>query len=502
MGSARIMIVEDNAMVARDLSDCLEEQGYQVVATVSSGEESIDRAGAEHPDAVIMDIQLRDRMDGIEAAEQIHTRFGIPVVFLSAYSDQKLLERAKRVGSFGYLVKPFEEHEVCATLEMALFKARTDAALLEMARLEATSTLAGGIAHDCNNLMCSALGYTELLQNELGQGHRSAWMLKEIETAARRTSDLAQRLLHFARSGALKLEPVELNQVVRESLRTQVLALPYRIQFTSALEDGLGRIRADRAHLEVILKSLISNAVEAIAGEGQIHVATGNREGPANRADRRGDPHAGSSVMLSVSDTGCGMSAEVQARAFTPFYSTKFTGRGLGLASVYGIVKSHAGEIELKSLPNEGTTVTILFPALEPEAGPPTEPVRDAAPRTGTILVVDDEILVRRPVSLLLERCGHQVLVAEDGLAAVRLARGHAGPIDVALLDLCMSRMDGPAAFPLLREARPEMKILLFSGYAQDAAADALLAAGAVGYLKKPVSSDELAEAIRNALAS
>jgi two-component system, sensor histidine kinase len=169
MDSANIMIVEDNATVARDLHDCLEGLGYGVTSIVASGEESIEKADAERPHAVLMDIRLRDEMDGIEAAERIHSEFGIPVVFLSAFSDRGLLERARRVGSFGYLVKPFEERELCATLEMTLYKAKADVErrdlekrMLRGQKWESLGVLAGGIAHDFNNLLMGILGNIDL----------------------------------------------------------------------------------------------------------------------------------------------------------------------------------------------------------------------------------------------------------------------------------------------------------------------------------------------------
>lgn len=500
MGSAKIMIVEDNTTVAKDLCECLEGLGYGVSSIVASGEESIERADAERPDAVIMDIRLRDGMDGIEAAEKIHTRFAIPVVFLSAYSDRGLLERAKRVGSFGYLVKPFEERELHATLELALYKATADAALLAASRMEATATLAGGIAHDYNNLMSVVVGNAELVRSDLGNDHPDADMLQEIETAANKASDLAQRLLAFARGGAYEMEKVDLNQVVRETLRAQERAVPHGIQVTCDLEGELWHIKADRAQLEMILTSLCANAVEAIEGDGKIHIGTRNVDVGDTLAEKHPGLEPGRYTLLSVQDTGCGMNDAVLARVFEPFFSTKFQGRGLGLASVYGIVKNHGGHIAIESQENRGATCAIYLPAVETEARQPPQPPAAVARGTETILVVDDEETLLTLVEKMLTRLGYRVLTANGGQAAIDIVREHERDIHLVLLDMGMPIMDGPATFPLLKNERPEMKVLLFSGYELDSTAQALLDAGARGFLKKPVTSKKLGAEIRTLL--
>ncbi len=501
MDYKKVMIVEDKVMVAEDCRNCLENLGYYVTSMVASGEESIEKADAERPDVVLMDIHLRDEMDGIEAAEQIHSRYGIPVVFLSAYSDAHLLERAKRVGSFGYLVKPFEERELFATLEMALHKAKADAAILASSRMEATTTLAGGIAHDYNNLMSIVLGYAELVQENLGDDHPDAGMLGEIGAAAQRASDLAQRLLAFARGGACQIENADLSQIVVETLRAQGRDFPPRIEAMCDLEKSLWPIKADRAQLEMILISLCANAVEAIKGDGEIRVKTRNVGEDDELADERTGLKPGRYVVLSVEDTGCGMSEDILAKAFEPFFSTKRQGRGLGLASTYGIVQNHGGHIALKSKEAKGTACVIHFPAGEIEVKEPSKPPTATA-ATETILLVDDEEGLLRVMSMTLTRLGYQVLTANGGQAAIDLVREHAGNIDLVLLDMGMPSMDGPRTFPLLKKVRPEMKVILCSGYEHDITIQALLDAGANSFLQKPVTSKKLAEEVRGVLDS
>jgi two-component system, cell cycle sensor histidine kinase and response regulator CckA len=501
MSSAKIMIVEDNTTVARDIRECLEGLGYGVTCVVASGEESIEKADKERPDAVLMDIRLRDEMDGIEAAEQIHARYGIPVVFLSAHSDRTLLERAKRVGSFGYLVKPFEEDELYATLEMALYKVKADASLLAASRMEATATLAGGIAHDYNNLMSVVMGYAEHVRGELGKGHPNAGMLLEIEGAARKAGDLAESLLAFARGGAREVGKRDLNQIVSEKLRSAERSLPHQIEITCDLAEDLWTIRADRSQLDVILTGLLANAVEAIEGEGKIDITTRNVDIEDTVPAKGFAVKAGRYTVLKVEDTGCGMNNEILGKVFEPFFSTKFQGRGLGMASIYGIVKNHGGYIVMESKEKEGASCTIYFPVFDDEVDDATLPQRaQKAEGVETILVVDDEEMLLKMASLMLTRLGYQVLTANGGHAALEILHDHERDVHLVLLDMNMRGMDGPTAFPRLKKERPEMKVLLFSGYELDETVQALLDAGANGFLKKPVASKKLGSEIRRAL--
>ena len=208
MASAKIMIVEDNTTVAEDCCDCLVSLGYNVVSLVASGEEAIAKAEVERPDAVIMDVHLRDEMDGIEAAEQIYSRFKIPVVFLSAYSDRELLDRAKRVGSFGYMIKPFQERELVAMLEMALCKVKADRERRQMEdrlrrahKVEAVGTLASGIAHQFNNALCVVAGNIDLLEINLPDDENVVDCAKEIKTSVSRMTQLTSQLLAYAGGG-------------------------------------------------------------------------------------------------------------------------------------------------------------------------------------------------------------------------------------------------------------------------------------------------------------
>ncbi len=498
MCSTRIMVVEDEQVVAMSLCDCLEILGYAITSIEASGEESIKKAEADQPDAVLMDIYLRGEMDGITAAHQIHERFGIPVIFLTGYSDPDLLERAKHVGSFGYILKPFNVEELNAMLKMTLQKAQADAAVLETSRMEATATLAGGIAHDYNNLMFMILGNAELVRNDLGDDHPNAAMLKQIEIAASKASDLAQRLLAFARGGAYKKDILDLSQTMHEAILAQKRSIPRQIQVISNFGDDIWNIEADRAHMEMVITSLCTNAVEAIDGEGTIHVTIRNINIDGTIEDKYPDLNPGRYAQIKVEDNGCGMSDEVLEKAFEPFFTTKFQGRGMGLASVYGIVKNHNGHILIESKKNEGTTCSIYLPAIEAKVKVPAKlPTVTIPKETITILVVDDEEIQLKVTSRMLKLQGYQVLTANDGQAAIDMVREHKGEIHLVLLDIGMPNMDGSTTFMKLRDLRPKIKVILFSGYELDATIQELLDAGASSFLKKPVVTKELAEEVR-----
>lgn len=501
MNSARILIVEDNSTVALDLRGSLEDIGYRVTSVVASGEESIEKAEQERPDAVLMDIRLRDDMDGVEAAGQIYSRLSIPVVFLTAYTNPGLIDRARRVGSFGYLLKPFNDQELHATLEMALFKARADRALLAETRMEATATLAGGIAHDYNNLMSIVIGNAELLRENLGDEHPGAEMLDEVMRAGQRASNLAELMLAFAGKGEHRPKLLDLNETVREFIHLQELALPEGVSVKCSLDPELCLVRADRAQLKIVLANMVTNSIEAIEGEGEVLIETRNADATEDPSKREINHSPGRYVVLSVKDTGCGMDKEALEKAQEPFFSTKFQGRGLGLSAASGIVNKHGGHIRIESKQNNGTTCFIYLPAVESESMTPAQrPTATAVIGTETVLVVDDHKTLLKLTSMMLARHGYEVLAANGGQEAVDTVHNFEGTIHLALLDLGMPGMGGAKTFPLLKQARPGLKVLLFSGYDLDATVQALLDAGANGFLKKPVSSRILAEEIRKVL--
>ena len=370
MGSAKIMIVEDNTTVAEDCCDCLKSLGYIVTSIVASGEESIKRAEAERPDAVIMDIHLRDEMDGIEAAEQIHSRFEIPVVYLSAYSDRELLERAKRVGSFGYLVKPFEERELYATIEMALYKAKAEekrrqmeARLWQAQKMEAIGTLAGGIAHQFNNALTVVTGNIDFLKMDFPADENVANYAKEMKASVIRMAQLIAQLLAYSKGGKYEVKTVSLSDFVRDTLPLLKHTINPAIQVDTNLPRDILNVEADLTQMQMVLSAVLINASEASEGKGCIRVTCRKMLITDETVEDSPGLKPGNYVNLTISDDGKGMDEETRKRIFEPFFTTKFQGRGLGMAATYGIVKNHNGWISVDSEPGQGTTVKIYLPA-------------------------------------------------------------------------------------------------------------------------------------------
>lgn len=371
MVSARIMIVEDNTAVAEDCRECLESCHFSVTSIRALGEDAVEHAGKERPDAVLMDIKLRGDMDGIEAAARIHDRYNIPIVFLSAYSDNDLLQRAKQVGSFGYLVKPFDERELFTTLELALYKARSEkqrlqmeARLQEVKKMEAIGQLAGGIAHDLNNMLSIILGYTQAAMEAVDSDGTVYQDLGEVFVAAQRSSGLIKQLLTFASKQIITPKVIDLNVEIEKMITPLNQLVGDQITLAWHPISNLWLVEADPAQIEQILYDLCKNAKDAICGNGRITIKTGMAVfDPASCPDHEGNMF-GEFVFLTVSDDGHGMDKETLARLFEPFFTTRKFGRGtgLGLATIHGIVKQNNGFITVYSEPGKGATFNIYLP--------------------------------------------------------------------------------------------------------------------------------------------
>ena len=280
----------------------------------------------------------------------------------------------------------------------------------------------------------------------------------------------------------------------------QERSFPPRVHIERDIAPDLWNVEADPAQMGQVLMNLCINAVEAIPGNGRILLTTRNVELDSSWAGASPDLPPGRYVYLAVEDTGCGMSAKTLERVFEPFFSTKFQGRGLGLAAVYGIIKNHGGRITVYSEPGQGATFKVYLPATSAEIPAWPKPESGIPSGSETLLVIDDEAIVLDATSKMLERLGYQVLCAHNGEEALEIARSFEGDIHLALLDMGMPVMGGAEAWPRLKEIRPGLKVIVCSGYELDASSQALLDGGASAFLQKPFRVTALAQALRRAL--
>ena len=381
---------------------------------------------------------------------------------------------------------------------------RLEEQLLQSQKMEAVGRLAGGIAHDFNNLLTAISGYSELLLRELAEGDPRRECAEEIRKAGSRAAALTHQLLAFSRRQVLEPRVLDLNAVISGMERMLRRVIGEDIELITAVQEELWHARADPGQIEQAILNLVVNARDAMPRGGKLTLETANVELDEKFAGRYATVQPGPHVMLAVSDTGIGMDAELQARLFEPFFTTKEHGKGtgLGLSTTYGIVKQSGGSIWVYSEPGHGTTFKIYLPRCqEPlEELPPAPDTREAAPGTETVLVVEDEPEVRRLVERLLRGKGYRVLSAGSPADAIGLAKGHDAAIDLLLTDVIMPGMNGRELARLLAPARPEMRVLYMSGYADAAMSQQGILPPGTAFVSKPFTPEALARKVREVL--
>jgi len=381
---------------------------------------------------------------------------------------------------------------------------RTEDQLRQAQRMEAIGRLAGGIAHDFNNLLTAIQGHVQLLMDALPPEHSAALDAVEIKKAAERAAALTGQLLAFSRRQALQTKIMDLNAVILDMEKLLRRVISENIEFITRLADDLGPIRADPGQIEQVIMNLVVNARDAMPNGGQIVIQTSNVELDASYLGQRIEGTAGPHVLLTVSDTGIGMDRETQAHIFEPFFTTKPAGKGtgLGLATVYGIVKQSGGHIYVYSEPGSGTTFKIYLPIVADQAGAlprAPRPVVDAGAGE-TVLVVEDETSVRGLARRILESRGFRVMEASTGEEALRILSHSAEPIDLLLTDMVMPDMGGHTLWEKLMSVRPQTRVVFMSGYSgYDVERIGTLPKGA-SFLEKPFTPDALVGIIRKTL--
>jgi PAS domain S-box-containing protein len=376
---------------------------------------------------------------------------------------------------------------------------RLEEQLRQAVKMEAIGRLAGGVAHDFNNQLTVINGYTDLLLETAELGEPTREFLSEIRRSGEHAATLTRHLLAFSRKQRLVLQVLNLNGVLADLGKLLRRLLGADIELVMDLDPELTPVRADRNQLEQVLMNLAVNARDAMPKGGRLEVRTRNYAAAADAA-RHCDMPPGPCVLLEVSDTGCGMSEAILRHAFEPFFTTKGPGggTGLGLATVYGIIKQSDGHIDVTSTPGEGTTFQLFLPRVD-EAVSLLPPAAEALvmPRgTETVLLAEDEASVRSLTSIVLRSCGYRVLEAMDGRDALDKARESVEPIQLLVTDVVMPRMNGPQLAEQLRQRWPDLPVLFMSGYTADVA----MPHGGAAFLQKPFTPAKLAEKVRQVL--
>ncbi|WP_078815609.1 ATP-binding response regulator [Prosthecobacter debontii] len=638
----RVFVVEDESLVAMDLEERLTKMGYVVCGISDSGEEALTAITGQAVDLVLMDIHLRDGVDGVDVASALRRVSDVPVVFVTAHADETTLRRAGQAEPFGYVLKPFDERELRATIEMALYRHRAETRLhkverwlsttlssigdgiiatddqrcvtlinplaemvtgwtkseavgrlleeiypvygeaevnetfaayseamrtgvtihlgegkylrsregrripvddsispirddanqitgcvivfrdctqsrqimeerrrletkmQETQRLESLGVLAAGIAHDFNNLLTVVTMNTSLAKTYVTKDSPVMKSLMDIQGSAERAAELCSQMLAYAGKSRVVKEPLCINLLTRDTIQLLTTAISKKALLSLDLGETVPKVQGDRSQLQQVIMNLVINASESLQDlPGKIKLKTRYLHVPQAQLDlcRSGNTlPEGDYLMIEVKDTGEGMPQDVQARIFDPFYTTKFTGRGLGLAAVLGIIRSHGGDLAVESIAGAGSTFRIYLPALvEPEMPtPPSYHESSGWLATGHALIVDDEAAIRAAAHAVLCHLGFQVELAEDGMRGLEKILRQAVNYRVVLLDLTMPNLDGREVYKLVRERMPRLPIIMMSGYSSHQALDLLEEGVPTAFIQKPFT----VEAIREKLAA
>lgn len=378
--------------------------------------------------------------------------------------------------------------------------------LRQAQKMEAVGRLAGGVAHDFNNLLTVILGYSEMLLESIPASHPAYAQISEIQSAGQRAAGLTRQLLTFSRRQVLKPVVVDLNKVVINAMELLKRMIGEDIAVTTSLSPEPLMVRVDPPQMDQVLLNIAANARDAMPRGGRLTISTGQFEAVLSESGKTAARRPGLYAVLSITDSGHGISDEVRARVFDPFFTTKAPGQGsgLGLSVVHGIVKQSDGYVEISSEPDKSTTVDVLLPICpdQPEE-PGLSSVFAETPRgSETLLLVEDEAAVRDVAVRALSAAGYTVLTASDGMEALRTCRMHEGPIDLLATDVVLPVISGRTVAEMIQKQYPDTKVLFISGYTDEAVLRHGVQLKEVAYLQKPYTPDGLCQKVRDVLDS
>jgi two-component system, cell cycle sensor histidine kinase and response regulator CckA len=403
-----------------------------------------------------------------------------------------------------------EKEMFCIDLDLTAFKqiqkekTQMEAQYRQIQKMESIGRLAGGVAHDLNNLLSPILGYSDLMLTDPQMADSHKRSVTTIQSAGFRARDLVRQLLAFSRKQTLSVKPVDLNLVVKNFEPLLQRTIRENIRITLALSDDPAIVMADIGQIDQVIMNLAVNAADAMPEGGQLTIETSRQRLDDVYAQNRQSVTPGLYVLLAVSDNGLGMDKETCENIFEPFFSTKGAhGTGLGLATVYGIVKQHGGNIWVYSEPKKGTTFKIYLPISPDHAvqePPVVETLSGSARGAETILVVEDDDQVRQLACTILENSGYQVLAAQGGSQALKMAEAHQGEIHLMLTDVIMPGMNGKEVYAKARHIHPGLRVLFMSGYTTNVIARHGILEQGIQFIQKPFSVSDLTTKIRQVM--
>jgi two-component system cell cycle sensor histidine kinase/response regulator CckA len=505
----RVLLAEDNPgdveLTRHNLS-----MAKQVCFTLEVADSFLDTLQSLETgtfDLILLDLSVLEGRDLKESLVTFRRTANIAVVVLTGLDDERFGTEAVKAGADDYLVKGRIDGDLLVrSIRFATERNRREhlQERLDLAqRLEGIGRLAGGVAHDFNNILTAIMGFTEMAQDSLPNGEDLPGHLDGIAHAAERAADLTQQLLAFARQQITQPKVMNINACLQDVERMLRRLITANIDLKTRLAGNLWRVKVDPGQIEQVIVNLAVNARDAMPAGGRIDIETANvcleeMEARLHKAE------AGEYVLLSVRDTGEGMSDEVKAHIFEPFFTTKQKGKGtgLGLATCYGIVQQNGGVITVDSVPGTGTTFRIYFPRQQ-AAATPTASIPEAVNIPSgkeTILLAEDEPMVRRIAAMALRKFGYQVLEAANGVEAIRLAEAHDGPIHLLITDMVMPLMGGREVAERLLAVRPQTRVLFLSGYIDDTMERERFLEGGMAFLQKPFTQKILAHKLQEIL--
>lgn len=531
---ASILVVDDYPETLQLLEQLLEEEGY-IVRLIPDGTLALAAVRSNLPDLILLDIMMPE-MDGYEVCRQLKAKKqtrDIPVIFISAMNESFDKMKAFSAGGVDYIIKPFNKDEALArisahvnirmlrkeveennkmleqrvlerTAELAKSyeeKIQLQRQVQQSQKMEAIGTLAGGIAHDFNNILFSMYGYLELIIDKTPEESKTHDWTKNVLSGVKRATSLVDQILTFSRQTRKNVMPMNVQYILSEVLKLTCATLPARITICQNINKKCGSIMADPTQIHQIAMNLIVNAYHAMENSvGELTVKLGEIHLDQKKSAETG-LNSGKYVCLTVEDTGIGMDGRTKARIFDPYFTTKKKGTGLGLSVIHGIVKNYGGGIDVQSEPGKGSKFKVYFPMImEEKHVPKPEEIGPVSTGYENILLIDDEKEIVNMVLESLKKFGYQVSAHTSSLKALETFSADPGKFDLVITDLDMPNLTGIMLSQKMLEIRPDIPIILCTGFSEHMNEQSIKNIGIKAFVKKPIFRNSLAKIIKKVL--